>query len=79
MGGSAPAPFTVAEALQRTGELDTVVAVSVARNGKFWNVVEKRVLRPDGSRVDVNRWGHTFVACDRPPPAPVPMNDEVLF
>ena len=79
MGGQAPVPSTVAQALQRTDELDTVIAITVARNGKFWNVVEKRVMRPDGSKVDVNRWGRCVVAREGPPPVRVPINDEVPF
>ena len=50
MGGSAPAPLTVAQALQRTGELSSVArAIVVARDGKFWRVVERRLRRPDGN------------------------------
>jgi DNA repair protein RadD len=79
MGGRAPVPSTVAQALQRTDELDTVIAITVARNGKFWNVVEKRVRRPDGSKIDINRWGRCVVAREHQPPVLEPMNDEVLF
>jgi DNA repair protein RadD len=79
MGGRAPAPSTVVQALRRTDELDAVIAITVARNGRFWNVVEKRVKRPDGSKVDVNHWGRCVVARDRQLRELVPMNDEVLF
>jgi DNA repair protein RadD len=79
LGGNAPAPTTVDAAIERVGELDPIVAITVTRNGKFWNVVEKRVLRPDGSKVDVNRWGHCTVAHDRVAALPPPINDEVRF
>jgi DNA repair protein RadD len=79
LGGSAPVPATVDAAVQRIGELDPIVAITVARNGKFWNVIEKRVLRPDGSKVDINRWGRCTVAQDRVVAPPPLINDEVRF
>ena len=36
-------------------ELDPVVAIAVTRNGQFWNVIDRRVRRPDGSVVEVDR------------------------
>jgi DNA repair protein RadD len=55
MGGSAPVPAAVNEALQRQHELDPVVAIAVVRNGRFWNVTDRRVRRSDGSVVEVDR------------------------
>jgi DNA repair protein RadD len=78
MGGRAPAPFTVLEALQRTSELGSVLAIIVAPDGKYWRVLERRVRRSDGSEVDVNRHCSCFAA-HRPPIAAPQMNDEVLY
>ena len=50
LGGSAPVPVTVDEALQRQHELDPVVAIAVARNGRFWNVTDRRVRRAGWQR-----------------------------
>jgi DNA repair protein RadD len=78
MGGRFPVPPTVAQALQRIGELHRVLEIVVARDGKYWRVVERRLRRPDGSEVEINRHNRAFVA-HRPPPAPPEMNDEVPF
>jgi DNA repair protein RadD len=43
MGGHAPAPYTVVEALQRTDELSDVLAIVVVRDGRFWRVIERRL------------------------------------
>jgi hypothetical protein len=78
MGGCAPAPFTVEEALQRTAELSAVLAIIIAPDGKYWRVVERRLRRSDGSEVDVNRHCRCFAAHRRPSTAPQ-INDEVVF
>ena len=78
MGGRAPVPNTVAQALQRTAELSDVSAIVVAREGKYWRVLERRVRRPDDSEVEINRHYRVLVA-HRPPPAPPPMNDEIQY
>jgi hypothetical protein len=82
MGGNGPAPFTVDQALERTGELDEVLAIRFERDGKYWRVVERRVRRPDGSEVEINRHCRCLVA-HRAPPEPVSLkdllNDEVPY
>jgi DNA repair protein RadD len=77
MGGRFPVPHIVAQTLQRASELSEVLAIVVARDGKFWRVVERR-LRPDGTEIEVNRHYRVYVAhC--PPHAPPRMNDEVPY
>lgn len=78
MGGRAPVPYTVAQVLQRTAELSDVTAIIVARDGKYWRVVERRLRRADGSEVEISRHYRVLVA-HRPPPAPLQMNDEVPY
>jgi hypothetical protein len=78
MGGRAPAPFTVTEALERTNELSAVLAIVVAPDGKYWRVLERRLRRADGSEVEVNRYCRCFAA-NCPPVAAPRINDEVLF
>jgi hypothetical protein len=78
MGGRAPAPFTVVEALERTDELSAVLAIVVTPDGKYWRVVERHLRRADGSEVEVNRYCRCFVA-NRPPVAAPQINDEVLY
>ena len=83
LGGSAPVPATVAEALQRQHELDPVVAIAVARNGRFWNVIDRRVRRPDGVVVEVDRHQHCWVIETRADAAralaAAPINDVIRF
>ena len=62
MGGKASAPFTVEQALPRTAELSTVLAIIAARDGKYWRVINRRVRRPDGTEVEIDRQYRTFVA-----------------
>jgi DNA repair protein RadD len=78
MGGNAPTPFTVAQALERIGELSEVLAIVVVRDGKYWRVVERRLRRNDGSEVEVNRYCRCIVA-HRPPVTSPPINDEVRY
>jgi len=82
LGGSAPVPVTVDEALQRQHELDPVVAIAVARNGRFWNVTDRRVRRPDGVVVEVDRHYRCWVIETRADAArtlATPINDAILF
>jgi DNA repair protein RadD len=83
MGGSAHVPATVNEALQRQHELDPVVAIAVARNGRFWNVTDRRVWRSDGSVVEVDRHYRCWVIETRADAAralaATPINDAILF
>ena len=79
MGGRAPAPYTVAQALQRTDELSDILAIVVARDGKYWRVTDRRLQRPDGTEVEVNRQCRCFVAhCPQPESQPE-INDEVPY
>jgi DNA repair protein RadD len=83
MGGSAPVPATVNEALQRQPQIDSVVAVAVVRNGRFWNVTDRRVRRSDGSVVEVDRHYRCWVIETRADAAralaATPINDAILF
>jgi DNA repair protein RadD len=82
MGGPAPAPATVLEAIERRDEIDEPVEVTMARNGRFWNVLDRRVRRPDGSIVEIDRHFHCWThnsraqAAAMPPP---PYNDEIPY
>lgn len=64
MDGQEPVPETVAEALDRIGEL-TVREIEVTREGSFWNVTGRRCFATMGP--PVTYWG------EGPPP---PMWDE---
>ena len=67
----------VEQALARTGELDTVCAITVVREGKYWRVHERRVRRANGEEVDLNRYFRVRIAGSR---VPVPaMNDEIPY
>src|SRR5262245_7277305 len=81
MGGLAPAPASVEAALMRCDEIDVVTHIVVTRSGKFWNVVERRVRRPDGSLVEINRGCHCYTAHSREAAAalPISINDEVPY
>jgi DNA repair protein RadD len=83
LGGSAPVPATVAEALQRRHELDPVIAIAVTRNGRFWNVTDRRVRRADGSVIEVDRHHYCWVIETRADAArtlaATPINDKVMF
>ena len=78
MGGRAPAPYTVAQALQRTDELSDVLAIVVARDGKYWRVVERRLRRPDGTQVEINRHYRCLTA-HQSQLAPPEIHDEVPY
>jgi DNA repair protein RadD len=82
MGGLAPAPATVPEALERRDEIDEPVEIAITLNGKFWNVAERRVRRPDGSVIEVDRqfrcWAFNSRAAAAVIPPP-PINDEVIW
>jgi DNA repair protein RadD len=55
-GGEQPVPLTVDEALERSCELDRAYEITVVRNGKFWNVIERRVRRAGGQCVEIDRF-----------------------
>ena len=63
--GDDPVPLTVDEAFGRSRELSRPIEISVTRDGKFWNVVERRVRRPDGSVVEVDRSYQTWTMNSR--------------
>lgn len=54
MGGKAPEPKTVDEAMLRAAELDIPTHVSVARDGKWWRIIGCKVTRPDGRQVEID-------------------------
>jgi DNA repair protein RadD len=79
-GGEAPVPISVDEALLRKDELDRPYEISVTRNGKFWNVDERRLIRADGSRVEIDRFYQTWTIHSRAQTfQPEPINDEVPY
>jgi DNA repair protein RadD len=65
LGGMAPVPATVMEAIQRSGELGRVVEIAVYRNDRWWNVSDRRVLRSDGTLVEIDRYFTSWVAKSR--------------
>ena len=54
LGGTEPAPMTVDEALERVSELHPVTALTVIRNGQYWNIGEHRVQRPNGTIIEID-------------------------
>jgi DNA repair protein RadD len=80
MGGQAPVPATVLEAIARRGELDEPVEIAIYRNGKFWNVSERRVRRRDDSIVEVDSRYHCWTLDSRAAAAaaPPPPIDDVI-
>jgi DNA repair protein RadD len=81
MGGLAPAPASIENALTRSDEIDVVTHIVVTRDGKFWNVIERRVRRPDGSLIEINQGCHCYTAHSREAAAaqPISINDEVPY
>ena len=54
MGGGAPVPMSVTEAIERRPELDTVTDIMVTRDGQWWRINRRHVRRPEGSVFDVD-------------------------
>jgi hypothetical protein len=54
MGGQSPVPMSVAEAIVRRTELGRVLEIQVIRDGQWWRINRRRVLRPDGVLVEVD-------------------------
>ena len=82
MGGLAPVPATVLEAIERRDETDEPVEIAVIRNGKFWNVSERRVRRPDETLVEVDRQFRCWTLNSRAEAAaapPPPIDDTVPY
>jgi DNA repair protein RadD len=65
MGGEAPVPVTVAEALGRRYEIGRPFEIAVYRNGQYWNVADRRLRRDDGTVVEVDRNSNTWVPKSR--------------
>jgi DNA repair protein RadD len=82
-GGNAPVPVTVDEALIRKDELGCPYEISIARNGRFWNVTERRLRRDDGSHVEIDRFYQTWTINSRAEVMAAarrqPIDDEVMF
>jgi DNA repair protein RadD len=80
MGGLPSAPATVLEAIARRDEIDEPVEIAVVCNGKFWNVAERRVRRPDDNIVEVDQKFRCWTLNSRAAAAaipPPPIVDEV--
>ena len=54
MGGHAPVPMSVAEAIVRRSELGRVLEIQVNRDGQWWRINRRRVLRNDGMLVEID-------------------------
>jgi DNA repair protein RadD len=54
MGGLAPVPSSVIEAILRKSELGRVTELQVEREGKFWRINRRRVQRLDGTLVEID-------------------------
>jgi DNA repair protein RadD len=54
MGGLSPVPLSVAEAIARQSELRRVLEIQVSREGQFWRIDRRRVLRSDGVLVEID-------------------------
>jgi DNA repair protein RadD len=80
MGGLQPVPGTVLEALDRRDEIDEPVEIAIIHNGKFWNVSERRVRRPDDSIVEIDSRYHCWTLNSRATAvaAPPPPIDDVI-
>ena len=54
MGGRSPVPVSVTEAVARQKELGQVLEIQVIRDGQWWRINRRRVLRPDGVLVEID-------------------------
>jgi DNA repair protein RadD len=54
MGGRSPVPMSVAEAIVRRSELGRVTEIQVSREGQWWRINRRRVLRLDGTLVEID-------------------------
>jgi DNA repair protein RadD len=56
MGGLSPVPMSVMEAILRRSELGRVTEIQVERSGegRFWRISRRRVLRNDGTLVEID-------------------------
>jgi DNA repair protein RadD len=82
-GGDQPIPATVDEALERAYELDRAYEITVVRNGKFWNVTDRRVRRAAGQCVEIDRFYQIWTINSRADAATIlkqtPINDAVPY
>jgi DNA repair protein RadD len=82
MGGEAPVPITVREAVMRADELGRPFEITIYRNGQYWNVADRRLHR-NGAVVDVDRNFNTWVSKSRETAFEAtkrePINDEVVY
>jgi DNA repair protein RadD len=65
MGGLVPVPLSVAEAIERRGEVARPIELTIFRNGQFWNIADRRVRRVDGTVVEIDRWFNCWVVESR--------------
>jgi hypothetical protein len=68
MGGCAPVPMSVAEAIVRRSELGRVTEIQVSREGQWWRINRRRVLRTDGMLVEIDS---KYRSSQIPPPSEV--------
>jgi DNA repair protein RadD len=54
MGGLSPVPMSVVEAILRRSELGRVTEIQVSREGQFWRINRRRVLRSDGALFEID-------------------------
>lgn len=54
MGGRDPVPVKIDDAMNRAQELDLATAVTVAKDGKFWRVLSRRVRRSNGVLLEID-------------------------
>jgi DNA repair protein RadD len=83
MGGEAPVPITVREAVVRADELGRPFEIAIYRNGQWWNVSDRRLRRGDGSVVEIDRNFCSWVRGSREAAFESikcqPINDEVVY
>jgi DNA repair protein RadD len=83
MGGAAPVPATVCEALNRRSEISVPIEIAIYRNGQWWNVGDRRVSRADGTVVEIDRNLNTWTFKSRETAFETmkrePINDEIRF
>jgi DNA repair protein RadD len=65
LSGGTPAPATVAEAIERSHEIDRAIEITIYRNDRWWNVANRRVVRMDGTVVEIDRYLNCWVSKSR--------------
>ena len=83
LGGTEPAPLTVDDALERVSELHPVTAITVIRNGQYWNILDHRVRRPNGGIIEIDRhyrcWTESSRAAAFATLKQQPLNDAIPY